>query len=85
MMKESFCLKRVIWALLTATLFLLIFSWSTSPLYQTYGGDSPFFQIIGLGITQGKVPYVDLFDHKGPVPFFMNALVVLLHGHVKVV
>ena len=73
-MKESFCLKRVIWALLTATLFLLIFSWSTSPLYHTYGGDSPFFQIIGLGITQGKVPYVDLFDHKGPVPFFMNAL-----------
>ena len=66
--------KRLCWAMSVALLLLLVFSWSTSPLYLTYGGDSPFFQIIGLGITQGKVPYVDLFDHKGPVPFFYNAL-----------
>lgn len=63
-----------LWAFVVALLYLLLFSWSTSPLYLTYGGDSPFFQIIGLGITQGKVPYVDLFDHKGPVPFFIDAL-----------
>lgn len=63
-----------IWAFLGALAFLLVFSWSTSPLYLTYGADSPFFQTIGLGIVQGKVPYVDLFDHKGPVPFFMDAL-----------
>lgn len=67
-------IKTVLWAFLGSLLFLLVFSWSTSPLYLTYGGDSPFFQIIGLGITQGKVPYVDLFDHKGPVPFFYDAL-----------
>ncbi len=66
--------KGWILSFMTAGLLLLLFSWSTSPLYLTYGCDSPFFQIIGLGITQGKIPYVDLFDHKGPVPFFMNAL-----------
>lgn len=66
--------KSIIFSFLGSTIFLLIFSWSTSPLYLTYGGDSLFFQIIGLGITQGKIPYVDLFDHKGPVPFFMDAL-----------
>lgn len=66
--------RNFIWAFVASLVFLLVFSWSTSPLYLTYGGDSPFFQIIGLGITQGKVPYVDLFDHKGPVPFFYDAL-----------
>jgi len=65
--------KLPVFAIIVSTVFLFIFSWSTSPLYLTYGGDSPFFQTIGLGILQGKVPYVDLFDHKGPVPFFMDA------------
>lgn len=75
MPKKNFIrIDNPVWAFVAAFLYLLLFSWSTSPLYLTYGGDSPFFQIIGLGITQGKIPYVDLFDHKGPVPFFMDAL-----------
>lgn len=73
MIDKKFPLRLPVYFMVSA-LYLLVFSWSTSPLYLTYGGDSPFFQIIGLGITQGKVPYVDLFDHKGPVPFFMDAL-----------
>lgn len=73
-MKKNFNYGNPLWAFIGALLFLLVFSWSTSPLYRTFGGDSPFFQIIGLGVTQGKVPYVDLYDHKGPMPFFMDAL-----------
>jgi len=63
-----------LWAFLGAVVLLLIFSWSTSPLYHVYGTDCPFFEIIGLGILQGKIPYVDLFDHKGPLIFFVDAL-----------
>lgn len=59
---------------LISFLFLLIYSWSTSPLFRTYGDDSATFQMIGLGILQGKCPYVDLFDHKGPLIFFYDAL-----------
>ncbi|MBS3203735.1 hypothetical protein J0J80_01525 [Turicibacter bilis] len=29
--------------------------------------------LIGKGILNGKVPYVDLFDHKGPILFFIEA------------
>jgi len=61
-----------------ALCYQLFFSFSTSPLYQMFGGDATFFEIIGLGITQGKVPYVDLFDHKGPLVFFINALGYLM-------
>lgn len=61
-----------------ALIFLLIYSWSTSPLYVSEGGDSCIFKIIGLGFIQGKVPYVDLFDHKGGFLFLIQALGFIL-------
>jgi len=73
-MKKFLRYDNPLWALVGALVFCLIYSWSTSPLYQVMGSDSPFFELIGLGVTQGKVPYVDLFDHKGPLLFFINAL-----------
>ncbi len=55
-------------------IFLLIYSIPTSPLYADQGGDSGIFRLIGLGINQGKLPYLDLFDHKGPIIFYIDAL-----------
>ena len=46
---------------LISVIFLSIFSYSSSPLYDSYGGDSSIFMLIGKGILNGKVPYVDLF------------------------
>lgn len=57
-----------------AGLFVLVFSGTTSPLLCEDGLDSAVFKIIGMGILQGKVPYLDLFDHKGPLLYFINAL-----------
>ncbi|WP_296559548.1 hypothetical protein [uncultured Acetobacterium sp.] len=61
---------------LTAFLFLLVFSYGTSPFFiDNFGiSDSAIFLLIGKGITAGHIPYVDLFDHKGPVMFFIQAL-----------
>lgn len=64
--------------LLVSFVFLLIYSLSTSPLYAYQGFDSAVFRTIGLGITQGKLPYVDLFDHKGPFIFYIDALGIWL-------
>ena len=58
---------------LIAVPFLLLFSTSTSPLFVHGGFDSAIFVEMGLGILRGRVPYVDLFDSKGPVLFFINA------------
>lgn len=55
-------------------LVCLLFAWSVSPLYVNEGGDSAVFKIVGQGILNGKLPYRDLFDHKGPVLFYLNAL-----------
>lgn len=47
----------------------------TSPLFPYYNNsDSAIFMLIGRGICEGKTCYVDLFDHKGPVLFFIEAL-----------
>ena len=54
--------------------FLLIYSDSTSPLFFKQGWDSAIFKVMGLGILEGKLPYRDIFDHKGPLLFYINAL-----------
>lgn len=79
--------KRSMDGLLLSVLFLvsafagaLVFSPSTSPLYSDWGYDSAMFQTIGKYWAQGYLPYVSLFDHKGPIIFFVNALGYLLGG-----
>lgn len=37
-------------------------------------GDSGIFKEMGICLLQGKTPYIDLFDHKGPVLWFIQAL-----------
>ncbi|MDE7101469.1 MAG: glycosyltransferase family 39 protein, partial [Bacteroidales bacterium] len=61
-------------------LVCLFFAWSVSPFYVNEGGDSAVFKIIGQGILNGKLPYRDLFDHKGPVIFYLNACGLGLAG-----
>ena len=56
-----------------SVLFLLIQSYYTSPLYQIYGGDSSIFLISGKLLLKGQIPYIDYFDHKGPILIFLEA------------
>lgn len=65
-------------SILLAIVFCLKFSVTTSPLYQIDGQDSAIFYLIGKYWAQGSLPYVDLWDHKGPVIFFINCLGYLL-------
>lgn len=55
-------------------IFVVLFSGSTSFLYKGFGHDSAIFFTVGKCWAEGKIPYVDVFDHKGPVIFFINML-----------
>ena len=69
-----------IWAVL-GFFFLFLFSYSTSPLYAiSWGHDSAVFQSIGKGWSKGYIPYLDSFDHKGPLLFALNALGYIIGG-----
>lgn len=59
-------------------LYQLIFAYSLTPLSVNEGFDSLVFKQMGLAMLHGKVPYLDLFDHKGPVIYFINALCQLI-------
>lgn len=52
---------------------LCSFTTVQSTLHPFYA-DSYHFQVIGKYWTQGKVPYVDLWDSKGPFIFFFDAI-----------
>ncbi len=64
-----------------AFLYVLFFFYANSPLYIADGIDSTIFKTMGQVILNGGVPYVDYFDHKGPIVYFIQALGILLfHG-----
>lgn len=51
----------------------------SSPLYVINNwGDANVFLTIGRGMLEGKIPYRDLFDHKGPVLYFIHALAAII-------
>ncbi|MCR5686957.1 MAG: hypothetical protein K6G58_02945 [Lachnospiraceae bacterium] len=57
-----------------STIHLLLFSLWTSPFYRLwYGCDASFFTLVGRGILNGRIPYRDFFDLKGPYFFFIQA------------
>ncbi len=59
---------------------LLIFAETITPLVPNEGADSCVFKQMGLAILQGKTPYIDLFDHKGPFLYLINALGLWIGG-----
>ena len=67
-------LRKYLIAAMATCFIMLIWSAYDSPLFPLYtSGDSSIFMLIGKGITEGKIPYRDLFDHKGPVLFWIEA------------
>lgn len=77
--KDHFTLYAI--CLLSALGLLLICS-KSSPLYPLNDWpDINCFYTIGKSMIHGKVPYVDLLDHKGPYVYGMAAVAYLLDGH----
>lgn len=60
--------------------FVTLFSRSTSFLYAFEGGDPSIFKQMGLALLRGKTLYVDYFDNKGCILYFIQALGLWLGG-----
>ena len=58
---------------------VLFFCSKSSPAYPINDwADANIFFTIGKGMTQGKVVYRDLYDHKGPLLYALHALCALI-------
>ena len=44
--------------------------------------DSSVFRYIGLLISKGKIPYIDVFDHKGILLYFINYLAIIINKNL---
>lgn len=68
-------MKNKLWIPLASVFYLLVFSAYTSPLFPKFmDWDSAIFMMVGKGINEGKQLYTEVFDHKGPVLFWIEAL-----------
>lgn len=64
---------------LVSFLFLFFFSIGTSPLYELRPeSDSDIFIMLGKLFREGYTPYIEFFDHKGPIIIFIEALGISL-------
>lgn len=71
--------KYIFLALLLYSFLLFFFCTKLSPLYEcNYWADLHIYFNIGKGLMNGLVPYKDLFDHKGPLIFFIYGLGYLI-------
>ena len=52
----------------------------TNPLYSLPGRDGSFFLYTGNQLLKGKLLYVDIWDHKAPLIFYINAFSLWI-GH----
>lgn len=59
---------------LSSLIGFMLLSKAVSPLYDICGGDSAIFLTIGKYWSEGVIPYKEMFDHKGPIIFFINAI-----------
>lgn len=67
----------LVYCMLTATA-VLTFCSKSSPLYPINDWvDVQCFLTLGKGMLHGLVPYVDLYEQKGPVLYFIYAIVAL--------
>lgn len=54
----------------------------SSPLYKGLPDiDSSVFQVMGKGMLEHKIMYKELFDHKGPIVYIINALAFLVNNN----
>lgn len=64
---------------LTLSMILLLFCSESSPVYAINPwDDANIYYAIGRGVSQGLIPYRDMFDHKGPTVFFLYTIGYLL-------
>ena len=63
---------------LTGFLTILICS-KSSPLYPLNDWvDANCYMTVGRAMTEGKLPYRDLFEHKGPLLYILHAAAALV-------
>lgn len=72
---EKISFKSILFLFIISFLVIFFFSIGTSPFFGNYyTGDSSIFITIGKAMKQGSIVYKEIFDHKGPILFFIQMI-----------
>ncbi len=75
------CINYVILAVII--IIISLFKLGSSPIKNDIPAiDSSVFQIMGRGLLNNQIIYKDLFDHKGPIVYIINALAYIINPNV---
>ena len=72
--------RIILVSLLLAIAYGLVFFSSNTPIGPAISSDNAIYLTMGTAMAQGRAPYLDIFDHKGPLVFILQALPQLLSG-----
>lgn len=73
--------RNTLWLFLVSFVFVTLFSRATSFLYIFEGADPSIFKQMGLAVLKGKTLYIDYFDNKGCLLYFIHAFGLWLGGN----
>lgn len=65
--------------ILAASTLILNLRWS--PVYRALESDSGVYAYVGSSILEGQLPYRDVWEHKPPIGFYLDALALVMFGH----
>ena len=71
--KKALALNLLL-SLLMAAGYMLLFAYNSTPLGAAIGSDNAMYLTMGTALAKGWAPYVDVFDHKGPLLFALQGL-----------
>ena len=60
--------------------FALVYYTFTTPLGPSIGSDNAMYMTMGAALAEGYAPYTQIFDHKGPLLFILQAVPQILSG-----
>ena len=66
--------KQIAWLVIIVLLAAYALAYASPAFLKISDVDSAIFQYTGNGIRSGQLPYLDLYDHKPPAIFYINAL-----------
>lgn len=72
--------RDVLVAFVLAAVFSLLFYTCNTPFGPAIGSDNAMYLTMGTALAKGYVPYSDIFDHKGPLLFILQAIPQIFGG-----
>ena len=75
-LKANGTLVRIAWAVTICVLIVL----TLNSFIEYPGRDASAFVYVAEGVLEGEIPYLDRWDHKGPVIYLINLLGLVIGG-----